>query len=461
MHDSINQHLTKQQRQPENKQSNYLAQYYEDDSKVGSHSNGNIKSNKIIASIFQILKGMAGFRRRAGRHRTRSWFLLKDSVIFVIIMCALQVFFDNLTFSVSVTTHAQLMTNTTTGIVVMAADATETTNKTKELQNFTVDNKHDRYLSKAIKGNNLKDFNTYENLQQKQQQQTTKIIYVNKTTINDDKENSFNSSKHKFNVNNNSNDSRDGLVNNAVAAIGLSNITHKLLGVGLSSNHMGIRENVVLPSEDPEREARILYEKSLKEFHGNNLDNVESSDTTHILVATNDTIHETAQRTVHVVCDVWSQKHCHCTGTLGRFSLSCRNIGILAIPMDLPSDTVTLDLSNNNITALEANSFFMVTQLEELTLADNSLHHIDPLTFYGLNKLKRLNLQNCGLKSLTAHAFQGLTNLISFLLKRNQIMKITSGAFKNLTALKVLELDDNLINTFPEGLNKLTHLQEL
>ncbi|KAL9874779.1 G-protein coupled receptor rickets isoform 3-T8 [Glossina fuscipes fuscipes] len=483
MHDSINQYLTKQQRQPENKQSNYLAQYYKEDSKVGSHSNGNIKTNKFIPSIFQILKSMAGFRRRAGRHRTRSWFLLKDSVIFVIMMCALQVFSDNLTFYVGAA-QAQLITNTTTGTLATTVDPTETTNKTKELQNFTVDNKNDRHLSKATKENNLKGFNTYENLQQKQQQQqtTTKIIYVNKAALNGDKENGIDSSKHKFNVNN-SNDSYDGFVNNTVtatAASGLSNITHKILGVGLSANHMGIRENVVLPSEDPEREARILYEKSLKEFH----DNVDSTATTHILVTANDSTYETAQRTVHMVCDVWSQKHCHCTGTLGRFSLSCRNIGILAVPMDLPSDTVILDLSNNNITRLEANSFFMVTQLEELTLADNSLHLIDPLTFYDLNKLKRLNLQNCGLKSLTAHAFQGLTNLISFnlgsnlltiindedfpympnlvvlLLKRNQIMKITSGAFSNLTALKVLELDDNLINTFPEGLNKLTHLQE-
>uniref|UniRef100_A0A1A9VXD7 Uncharacterized protein n=1 Tax=Glossina austeni TaxID=7395 RepID=A0A1A9VXD7_GLOAU len=286
---------------------------------------------------------MAGYRRRAGRHRTRSWFLLKDSVIFVIMMCALQVFSDNLTFYVS-TAQAQLMTNTTTGTWAMTVDPTETTNKTKELQNFTVDNKNDRYLSNAIKENNLKDFNTYENLQQKQQQQqpTTKIIYVNKATINDDKENGIDSSKHKLNVNN-SNDSYDGLVNNTVtatAASGLSNITHKILGVGLSANHMGIRENVVLPSEDPEREARILYEKSLKEFHDNNLDNVESTATTHILVTVNDSTYDTAQRTVHVVCDVWSQKHCHCTGTLGRFSLSCRNIGILAVPMDLPSDTV-------------------------------------------------------------------------------------------------------------------------
>uniref|UniRef100_A0A1A9VXD8 Uncharacterized protein n=1 Tax=Glossina austeni TaxID=7395 RepID=A0A1A9VXD8_GLOAU len=95
---------------------------------------------------------------------------------------------------------------------------------------------------------------------------------------------------------------------------------------------------------------------------------------------------------------------------------------------------IHVDLSNNNITRLEANSFFMVTQLEELTLADNSLHLIDPLTFYDLNKLKRLNLQNCGLKSLTAHAFQGLTNLISF----NFNAVVLANRFSSLSMLDIL-----------------------
>uniref|UniRef100_A0A1I8PLD6 G-protein coupled receptors family 1 profile domain-containing protein n=1 Tax=Stomoxys calcitrans TaxID=35570 RepID=A0A1I8PLD6_STOCA len=328
-------------------------------------------------------------------------------------------------------------------------------------------------------------------------------------------------------------------------------------GTSVFSNLYGIRENVMLPSEDPEREAQILYEKTLKEYHVNNNNNnnynhkednilhkhqqqqlgkdgtssSKSSSLSGMEAATNST-EAMQQRTLHAVCEVWSQKHCHCTGTLGRLSLSCRNIGILAVPVDLPSDTVLLDLGNNNITTLEANSFFMAVNLEELTLADNNLELLDPLAFYGLTKLKRLNLQNCGLKTLPAYAFQGLTNLISLqlngnalasmdnnslqhlpklrtlrlegnlfyriptealvgiktlealnlgsnlltiindedfpkmpnlvvlLLKRNQIMKISSGAFANLTALEILVLDDNLINSLPEGLNKLTRLQE-
>ncbi|KAH8279838.1 hypothetical protein KR054_008254 [Drosophila jambulina] len=283
----------------------------------------------------------------------------------------------------------------------------------------------------------------------------------------------------------------------------------------------GIRENVMLPSADPEREAQILYEKSLQEYHGSQVSATAASDVTG------------GKRTLHAVCERWQQKHCQCSGSLESLRLSCRGIGILAVPVNLPGEVIVLDLGNNNLTKLEANSFFMVPNLEELTLSDNSIINMDPNAFYGLAKLKRLSLQNCGLKSLPSQSFQGLAqltslqlngnalvsldgdclghlqklrtlrlegnlfyriptnalaglrtlealnlgsnlltiindedfprmpNLIVLLLKRNQIMKISAGALKNLTALKVLELDDNLISSLPEGLSKLSQLQEL
>ncbi|ALC39622.1 rk [Drosophila busckii] len=314
---------------------------------------------------------------------------------------------------------------------------------------------------------------------------------------------------------------------------------------GISVNNMssstptatptGLRDNVMLPSSDPEREAQILYEKSLQEYHGSQLlttATTDDDDAGSDADVSSGSGSKTPTRTLHSVCELWLQKHCHCSGSLESLKLSCRSIGILAVPVNLPSETLVLDLGNNNLTKLEANSFFMVPNLEELTLSDNSIINMDPYAFYGLAKLKRLSLQNCGLKSLAAHSFQGLTQLLSLqlngnalvtlgnclsnlqklrtlrlegnlfyriptdalaglrtlealnlgsnlltiindedfprmpnllllLLKRNQIMKISAGAFKNLTALKVLELDDNLISSLPEGLSKLTQLQEL
>ncbi|XP_062120985.1 LOW QUALITY PROTEIN: leucine-rich repeat-containing G-protein coupled receptor 5 [Drosophila sulfurigaster albostrigata] len=319
----------------------------------------------------------------------------------------------------------------------------------------------------------------------------------------------------------------------------LSEISVNIVSSTPTATPIGIRENVMLPSSDPEREAQILYEKSLQEYHGAQ----RAIETVTLSAGDGDAdvdsnvsgngSKSSAQRNLHSVCELWLQKHCHCTGSLENLKLSCRSIGILAVPVNLPSEVLQLDLGNNNITRLEANSFFMVPHLEELTLSDNSIINMDPYTFYGLAKLKRLSLQNCGLKSLAPHSFQGLgqlvslqlngnalvsldgnclgnllklrslrlegnlfyriptnalaglrtlealnlgsnlltiindddfprmPNLIVLLLKRNQIMKISAGALKNLTALKVLELDDNLISSLPEGLSKLTQLQEL
>ncbi|XP_068150831.1 leucine-rich repeat-containing G-protein coupled receptor 5 [Drosophila tropicalis] len=299
---------------------------------------------------------------------------------------------------------------------------------------------------------------------------------------------------------------------------------------------LGIRENVMLPSADPEREAQILYEKTLMEYHGAvaaSTATATDSDSGKDGKDNGNQHHQQHQRTLHSVCERWQQKHCHCTGSLENLKLSCRSIGILAVPVNLPTEVIALDLGNNNLTKLEANSFFMAPNLEELTLSDNSIINMDPYAFYGLSKLKRLSLQNCGLKTLAPQSFQGLgqltslqlngnalvsldgdclahlqklrtlrlegnlfyriptnalaglktlealnlgsnlltiindedfprmPNLIVLLLKRNQVMKISAGALRNLTALKVLELDDNLISSLPEGLNKLSQLQEL
>ncbi|XP_070067678.1 leucine-rich repeat-containing G-protein coupled receptor 5 isoform X2 [Drosophila takahashii] len=257
----------------------------------------------------------------------------------------------------------------------------------------------------------------------------------------------------------------------------LSQLTVNSSSTTATATPTGIRENVMLPSADPEREAQILYEKSLQEYHGSQLTTASTSTSSADVIG--------GKRTLHAVCERWLQKHCHCTGSLEVLRLSCRGIGILAVPVNLPNEVVVLDLGNNNLTKLEANSFFMAPNLEELTLSDNSIINMDPNAFYGLGKLKRLSLQNCGLKSLPPQSFQGLAqltslnlgsnlltiindedfprmpNLIVLLLKRNQIMKISAGALKNLTALKVLELDDNLISSLPEGLSKLSQLQEL
>uniref|UniRef100_A0A1B0B0R3 Uncharacterized protein n=1 Tax=Glossina palpalis gambiensis TaxID=67801 RepID=A0A1B0B0R3_9MUSC len=175
-------------------------------------------------------------------------------------------------------------------------------------------------------------------------------------------------------------------------------------------------------------------------------------------------------------------------------------------------------LNGNALASMDSNSLQHLPKLRTLRLESNLFYRIPTNALAGLKTLEALfsgiefiaydcghfitavcclflvcysNLGSNLLTIINDEDFPYMPNLVVLLLKRNQIMKITSGAFSNLTALKVfsgqlnfsvnltcthkikyfsvpyfaqnqiIELDDNLINTFPEGLNKLTHLQEL
>lgn len=82
-----------------------------------------------------------------------------------------------------------------------------------------------------------------------------------------------------------------------------------------------ISEKVVIPGSDPEREAQLLYEKSLRE--------VSST-----LVDEQDNFHET--------CDLWVKRGCQCKGDPNSIVLTCKSISLAKIPKDLPSKTTNL-----------------------------------------------------------------------------------------------------------------------
>lgn len=101
----------------------------------------------------------------------------------------------------------------------------------------------------------------------------------------------------------------------------------------------------MLPSSDPEREAQILYEKSLQEYHGSQRATEMATFAAGVggdVDRGNGSGKSSTQRTLHSVCELWLQKHCHCTGSLENLKLSCRSIGILAVPVNMPSEVQVL-----------------------------------------------------------------------------------------------------------------------
>ncbi|XP_065158944.1 lutropin-choriogonadotropic hormone receptor isoform X2 [Atheta coriaria] len=174
---------------------------------------------------------------------------------------------------------------------------------------------------------------------------------------------------------------------------------------------------------------------------------------------------------------------CRCSADLQEFV--CKTAGFTTVPSTLPNTITKLDLTSNNITALDAISLKQYTRLEELILIDNHLVEIHPEAFAKTIHIKRLILQNCRLTevpkaallplkklhtlnlgnnlitSIPVDAFPRMENLIVLYLKRNQITEIAEDAFANMTALRVIELDDNFLTSIPTAVTKLPSLQDL
>lgn len=83
------------------------------------------------------------------------------------------------------------------------------------------------------------------------------------------------------------------------------------------SDQEQIRESVVLPSVDSEREAKELYDKALKQYGS-------------------------FGPSVQKICGPWILRGCQCTGSYEEITLLCRGVGFEEIPLDIPSDVIKL-----------------------------------------------------------------------------------------------------------------------
>uniref|UniRef100_A0A182ITS8 Uncharacterized protein n=1 Tax=Anopheles atroparvus TaxID=41427 RepID=A0A182ITS8_ANOAO len=86
-----------------------------------------------------------------------------------------------------------------------------------------------------------------------------------------------------------------------------------------------LKESLLIPSMDPEKEAKAMYEKALQQYgiYG---------------------------KTLKEICKAWVTRGCQCTGTKEEVTLVCRGIGLDAVPADLPSELVKLDDLDGTIT---------------------------------------------------------------------------------------------------------------
>ncbi|XP_034179883.2 remoulade isoform X1 [Osmia lignaria lignaria] len=124
-----------------------------------------------------------------------------------------------------------------------------------------------------------------------------------------------------------------------------------------------------------------------------------------------------------------------------------KDINIDSVSVEL----VQLDLSKNNIYAIEINIFKNLTNLRRLNLSQNDITSIGEGCFNGLGNLERLDLSKNQISKVDAYTFRKLPNLKRLDLSGNNITAVRPSLFHDLLILERLKLNDNKLTTLKEG----------
>ncbi|KAK7916746.1 hypothetical protein WMY93_012507 [Mugilogobius chulae] len=192
--------------------------------------------------------------------------------------------------------------------------------------------------------------------------------------------------------------------------------------------------------------------------------------------------------------EVRCAQNCTCSGD----SVDCSNLGLTAVPLELPVGTVslrldhneltsipdlgpaaskivslylhhnrilsidgrltrelasveTLDLSNNDITELRGQSFPAGLQIRDLYLSNNKIKDLElgALDHLGVT-LQVLRLSRNRISQIPVRAFQ-LPKLTQLELNRNRIRQVEGLTFQGLSSLEVLKLQRNNIHKLTDG----------
>ncbi|XP_074861979.1 leucine-rich repeat and transmembrane domain-containing protein 1 [Carettochelys insculpta] len=131
---------------------------------------------------------------------------------------------------------------------------------------------------------------------------------------------------------------------------------------------------------------------------------------------------------IHMVCGC--PEKCLCDQS--SKTVDCRNQGLVEIPSHLLSETLILQLQNNQIWRINQNAFNETPFLKILDLSNNSL------------------------SNLSSGAFQGLQHLQVLNLTKNLLRYLDNKTFSSLPQLKELDLSSNSISNLPETLGNNT-----
>ncbi|XP_077472857.1 amphoterin-induced protein 3-like [Stigmatopora argus] len=136
---------------------------------------------------------------------------------------------------------------------------------------------------------------------------------------------------------------------------------------------------------------------------------------------------------------------CLCTAD----TVSCSSSGLTKIPKSLPSFSITLDVSHNQMSWLGPASFSKMSRLQNLWISHNQISDLANGAFQNASSLRYLDLSSNKLQRVEQHYFEGLWRLEELLLFNNKITQVEASALVGLSSMKKAYFSLNLITHFP------------
>ncbi|XP_063071211.1 toll-like receptor 13 [Engraulis encrasicolus] len=140
--------------------------------------------------------------------------------------------------------------------------------------------------------------------------------------------------------------------------------------------------------------------------------------------------------------------------------VSCCDMGLKTVPLQLPTHVKELDISRNHISKIKVTDFRNISNLRALNVSYNNISWIDDGAFQDLVHLQELFMTRNQLKHITRGCLQGLVSLSVLRLDHNKIEDIDPSAFDSLSNLTHVNLANNRLIVM-ESVKGILHLPNL
>ncbi|XP_078286878.1 leucine-rich repeat-containing protein 4B-like [Rhinoraja longicauda] len=133
-------------------------------------------------------------------------------------------------------------------------------------------------------------------------------------------------------------------------------------------------------------------------------------------------------------------KGCSCSNQFSK--VICTRFELREVPSDISTNTRYLNLQENVIQVIKADTFKQLRHLEILQLSKNLIRQVEVGAFNGLTSLNTLELFDNRLTTVPSGAFEYLSKLRELWLRNNPIESIPSYAFNRVPSLRRLDLGE-------------------